>query len=209
MAFGNPTRYIQVRSNHLQRTRTQVERRQMYLLFRMQLDPAKVKNIPAGMTAVEAWDAAVDEANRTYCKRMHNLFCDNCHSHVCRALQTMEYSVGVLVVAFLPTQPLVHKAENIHGYCRATAIYLVLCLLTLTTAPHVRMTGLEALQHGHARCRVLFHWEAGFSWAHGLHLRTVCDYPRLLVACPALMCTVQWHHELQKHVPYDTISRPA
>lgn len=91
MAFGNPTRYIQ-------------------------LDPAKVKNIPAGMTAVgkctcvsshawsvltahclanvEAWDAAVDEANRTYCKRMHNLFCDNCHSHVCRALQTMEYSVS-------------------------------------------------------------------------------------------------------------------
>ena len=102
MAFGNPTRYIQVRSNHLQRTRTQVERRQMYLLFRMQLDPAKVKNIPAGMTAVEAWDAAVDEANRTYCKRMHNLFCDNCHSHVCRALQTMEYSVGVLVVASFP-----------------------------------------------------------------------------------------------------------
>lgn len=76
MAFGNPTRYIQ-------------------------LDPAKVRNIPAGMTSVEAWDAAVDEANRTYCKRMHNLFCDNCHSHVCRALQTMEYSVGV--PRYLPT----------------------------------------------------------------------------------------------------------
>lgn len=45
------------------------------------------------MTAVEAWDAAVDEANRTYCKRMHNLCCDNCHSHVCRALQTMQYAV--------------------------------------------------------------------------------------------------------------------
>jgi hypothetical protein len=77
----------------------------------MQLDPAKVKNIPAGMTAVEAWDAAVDEANRTYCKRMHNLFCDNCHSHVCRALQTMEYSVGVLV-AFAPNCRYLQRGEH-------------------------------------------------------------------------------------------------
>ena len=67
MAFGWPTRYIQ-------------------------LDPAKIGRIPAGMSAVEAWDAAVDEANREYCKRMHNICCDNCHSHVCRALETMQYN---------------------------------------------------------------------------------------------------------------------
>ena len=37
---------------------------------------------------------AVDEANRAYCNRMHNLCCDNCHSHCCRALQvrtTMDF----------------------------------------------------------------------------------------------------------------------
>lgn len=104
MAFGNPTRYIQVliqfhHYNHHKRHAGSCLRTSS--LVGMQLDPAKVKNIPAGMTAVEAWDAAVDEANRTYCKRMHNLFCDNCHSHVCRALQTMEYSVGVLAALTL------------------------------------------------------------------------------------------------------------
>jgi hypothetical protein len=54
------------------------------------------------MTAVEAWDAAVDEANRTYCKRMHNLCCDNCHSHVCRALQTMQYAVRISTTGHAP-----------------------------------------------------------------------------------------------------------
>ena len=34
----------------------------------------------------------MEEANTTYEGRMHNLFCDNCHSHVCRALENMEYA---------------------------------------------------------------------------------------------------------------------
>ncbi|XP_077298142.1 transmembrane protein 222 [Arctopsyche grandis] len=37
------------------------------------------------------WDAAVAEASEIYKKRMHNLFCDNCHSHVATALNLMEY----------------------------------------------------------------------------------------------------------------------
>ncbi len=36
-----------------------------------------------------SWDIAVTTANREYSKRMHNLFCDNCHSHVAYALNTM------------------------------------------------------------------------------------------------------------------------
>ena len=32
------------------------------------------------------WDQAVQEANQEYRGRMHNLFCDNCHSHVAYAL---------------------------------------------------------------------------------------------------------------------------
>lgn len=39
-----------------------------------------------------AWDDAVDKASNEYCKRMHNLFWDNCHSHCGMALSLMRYS---------------------------------------------------------------------------------------------------------------------
>lgn len=35
------------------------------------------------------WDEAIQEANRVYRGRTHNLFCDNCHSHVAYALNSM------------------------------------------------------------------------------------------------------------------------
>ena len=50
-----------------------------------QLDPAKATNGAAG------WDAGVTEASDIYSRRIHNLFCDNCHSHVARALNLMKY----------------------------------------------------------------------------------------------------------------------
>ncbi len=31
------------------------------------------------------------QADRTYRKRMHNICCDNCHSHVARALNNFKY----------------------------------------------------------------------------------------------------------------------
>lgn len=69
MAFGNPTRYLQ-------------------------LDPNLVR--------ATSWDEAVQEGNEIYSKRMHNLFCDNCHSHVAQCLNLMEYagsrSYGMLYV---------------------------------------------------------------------------------------------------------------
>lgn len=37
------------------------------------------------------WDEAILEADRIYKQRMHNICCDNCHSHVARALNIMEY----------------------------------------------------------------------------------------------------------------------
>ncbi|VDN97804.1 unnamed protein product [Rodentolepis nana] len=52
------------------------------------------------------WDRSVHEANTVYKGRMHNLCCDNCHSHVAYALNEMGYkgsttwnmySVGVLI----------------------------------------------------------------------------------------------------------------
>lgn len=51
----------------------------------LELNPAFVEG-----GAVE-WDESVAKASVVYGTRMHNLFCDNCHSHVGLALQLMKY----------------------------------------------------------------------------------------------------------------------
>lgn len=61
MAFGRPTRYLV-------------------------LDATKVQN----GNALE-WDESVSKASVIYGTRMHNLFWDNCHSHVGLALSNMKY----------------------------------------------------------------------------------------------------------------------
>ncbi|XP_076291552.1 transmembrane protein 222 [Lasioglossum baleicum] len=38
------------------------------------------------------WDAGVAEASEIYKSRMHNLCCDNCHSHVAMALNLMSFN---------------------------------------------------------------------------------------------------------------------
>lgn len=52
----------------------------------LMLDPDKSKN------GISGWDAGVQEASGIYQQRMHNLCCDNCHSHVATALNLMEYN---------------------------------------------------------------------------------------------------------------------
>ncbi|XP_054658594.1 transmembrane protein 222 isoform X2 [Grus americana] len=59
MAFGKPVKY-------------------------WKLDPSKVYS-----TSPNAWDTAVHDASEEYKHRMHNLCCDNCHSHVALALNLM------------------------------------------------------------------------------------------------------------------------
>ena len=44
---------------------------------------------------VSGWDRAVAEASEVYSHRMHNLFCDNCHSHTARALNLMAYDGSI------------------------------------------------------------------------------------------------------------------
>ena len=50
------------------------------------------------------WDLNISKANGVYCERMHNLFCDNCHSHVAWALNGMAYkgnrNWNMVVLAF-------------------------------------------------------------------------------------------------------------
>jgi hypothetical protein len=62
MGFGNPTKY-------------------------WQLDPQKV----SAADNKDMWDRAVFDASEEYKGRMHNLCCDNCHSHVAFALNLMKY----------------------------------------------------------------------------------------------------------------------
>lgn len=47
-----------------------------------------IGELPGG---AEHWDEAILEADQIYRRRMHNICCDNCHSHVARALNIMEY----------------------------------------------------------------------------------------------------------------------
>ncbi|CAH1774575.1 unnamed protein product [Owenia fusiformis] len=62
MAFGIPTRYWQLKLE-------------------------KVRN----GSGRELWDKSVHEASEEYKGRIHNLCCDNCHSHVAMALNLMGY----------------------------------------------------------------------------------------------------------------------
>ena len=51
---------------------------------------------PETCSATSGWDEAIQESNQVYRGRMHNLFCDNCHSHVAYALNragVREYGV--------------------------------------------------------------------------------------------------------------------
>ncbi|KAI1728003.1 transmembrane protein [Ditylenchus destructor] len=50
-----------------------------------ELSPNKV---PGG---VSAYDKAIQQASDEYGNHIHNIFCDNCHSHVALALNTMQY----------------------------------------------------------------------------------------------------------------------
>eukprot|EP00551_Chaetoceros_affinis_P007596 CAMPEP_0203662644 /NCGR_PEP_ID=MMETSP0090-20130426/541_1 /ASSEMBLY_ACC=CAM_ASM_001088 /TAXON_ID=426623 /ORGANISM="Chaetoceros affinis, Strain CCMP159" /LENGTH=123 /DNA_ID=CAMNT_0050525463 /DNA_START=53 /DNA_END=421 /DNA_ORIENTATION=+ len=44
-------------------------------------------DVPGGAAV---WDQMIQEANEVYRGRMHNICCDNCHSHVACALNKMD-----------------------------------------------------------------------------------------------------------------------
>lgn len=49
-------------------------------------------DIEACSTSPDQWNASIQEANEVYRGRMHNICCDNCHSHVAYALNKMHVS---------------------------------------------------------------------------------------------------------------------
>ena len=54
--------------------------------------PTRFWPIPHDDISDVVWDAAVNDAATEYRKRMHNICCDNCHSHVAMALNLMHGS---------------------------------------------------------------------------------------------------------------------
>ncbi|XP_072035838.1 transmembrane protein 222-like [Amphiura filiformis] len=54
-------------------------------------NPTKYWMLQPSRAKPGSWDTSVAEASEVYKGRMHNLFCDNCHSHVAMALNLMQY----------------------------------------------------------------------------------------------------------------------
>ncbi|XP_071804984.1 transmembrane protein 222-like [Asterias amurensis] len=53
--------------------------------------PTKYWMLDQSQARPNSWDVSVSEASEEYKNRMHNLCCDNCHSHVAMALNLMQY----------------------------------------------------------------------------------------------------------------------
>ncbi|XP_011303802.1 transmembrane protein 222 [Fopius arisanus] len=80
------------------------------------------------------WDSAVSEASDIYKTRMHNLCCDNCHSHVATALNLMVFknsnNWNMVKLALLM---LIHgKYVSISGFLKTWVPFLFLVLIILT-----------------------------------------------------------------------------
>lgn len=93
-----------------------------------QLSPLQAVGERAG------WDASVYEASEIYKSRMHNICCDNCHSHVARALNIMRYenrsSWNMVRLAFLM---LLHgKYVDFRGFIK-TWLPFVIVVSIITT----------------------------------------------------------------------------
>ena len=132
MAFGNPTRYLQLdpRKIDLAAARANLERARRLDGGSggrgrgggdLESETAPLDNLshhrgggggpssgggggPGGGgggldECVRLWDACVRQGNLEYSRRMHNIFCDNCHSHVGRCLQLMGYAARPILFA--------------------------------------------------------------------------------------------------------------
>lgn len=79
------------------------------------------------------WDAGVAEASDIYKGRMHNLLCDNCHSHVATALDIMHYNNSnnwnMVKLAFLML--MYSKYVSFGGFIKTWLPFLILCIIVV------------------------------------------------------------------------------
>lgn len=82
------------------------------------------------------WDEGVESGSAEYSKRMHNLCCDNCHSHVARCLNDMKYKsstnwgmirLGVMMFFF-------GKFTGVSGFIKSYLPFgIILCVVLYFT----------------------------------------------------------------------------
>ncbi|KAK2864454.1 hypothetical protein Q7C36_003608 [Tachysurus vachellii] len=111
MAFGRPTKY-------------------------WMLDVSKVYT-----SGSNAWDTAVHDASEEYKHRMHNLCCDNCHSHVAMALNLMRYDnstswnmVNLCLLALING-----KHVSCVGFLKTWLPFIVLCSIVVSLALYMNL----------------------------------------------------------------------
>ncbi|CAF1029987.1 unnamed protein product [Adineta steineri] len=109
MAFGLPTRYLQ-------------------------LDLTRVSTTSNSNNVRTIYDKSVEQASDEYKKRMHNLCCDNCHSHVAMALNTMGYDRKYTynMVSLACWMFFCGKFVSIAGFLRSWIPFLILVAIIVT-----------------------------------------------------------------------------
>lgn len=79
------------------------------------------------------WDEGVDSGCQEYTKHMHNICCDNCHSHVARCLNDMKFNnvttwnminLGVKMFFF-------GKFTNLWGFVKTFLPFAIVLFITL------------------------------------------------------------------------------
>ena len=75
LSFGKPCRIIRLRPE----------------LAKAKTTSTQTNTLTTSESHQGLWDKSVDISCDVYSGRMHNICCDNCHSHVCKALNEMEY----------------------------------------------------------------------------------------------------------------------
>ena len=101
----------------------------------LQMDPT----LAAG--GASGWDRGVAEASEIYKHRIHNLFCDNCHSHTATALDHMQYQnrnnwnmVKLASMMFFKGSYVGFKGFCITWIPSLLLIILIVILLTLSSS---------------------------------------------------------------------------
>ncbi|EYC34130.1 hypothetical protein Y032_0001g263 [Ancylostoma ceylanicum] len=81
----------------------------------------------------EAYDRAIREASDEYKGRMHNLCCDNCHSHVALALNTMRYGDQDRwnMVKLAVYMQIYGKYTGIGGFLKQWTFFLLICIVVI------------------------------------------------------------------------------
>jgi transmembrane protein 222 len=81
LSFGKPCRIIRLRPELVKSKSSQTNN----------LTISESTSLSLSSQQQRLWDISVDISCEVYSGRMHNICCDNCHSHVCKALNEMEY----------------------------------------------------------------------------------------------------------------------